>query len=266
MTLPGLAASLLAPPANSMPSFANSVHDPAAVAAMLGTSLQSNSLPFVPMTPFVTPPPPTSDSRQVSMQMPPIRRSSSTSTNPAVNTCKMCKREFATLELLAVHDCNQRASVSAKITKFMLSCDECAKRFSGNPRVLWFRNATLTPNELATFSCTICGASLQQDMLRAPSRTEEQLLAREPASNSFDCKICGVSFARGDRLLAHSRVHTGEKPFPCDLCSRSFSRKDRLKAHRETHMGTARHRCTICMRPFTQSYHLTKHMKVSFRM
>jgi uncharacterized Zn-finger protein len=77
----------------------------------------------------------------------------------------------------------------------------------------------------------------------------------------FECKLCNASFFRGDRLLAHSRMHTGEKPFQCDICPRSFSRKDRLKAHRRSHTGEVPHECSVCHKTFTQAAHLAKHFQ-----
>ena len=45
---------------------------------------------------------------------------------------------------------------------------------------------------------------------------------------AFACEICGQAFRTKQRLLAHNRHHTGEKPFKCDVEVRY---KQRMEAH-----------------------------------
>ncbi len=180
-------------------------------------------------------------------------------------SCKVCQLQLKDAESLALHQCGEAKQARPLDPKALLTCDDCSRRFSSNPRVFWFRNAGLPQAQLRETLCQICGISLLQESSRPPlTGADAVVMAPELLSRSFDCKICGVSFKRGDRLLAHSRMHTGEKPFVCDICDSSFSRKDRLKAHRLAHEGNLKFKCNICSKAFTQAYHLSKHKKVSF--
>eukprot|EP00042_Codosiga_hollandica_P018839 m.56555 g.56555 ORF g.56555 m.56555 type:complete len:310 (-) comp48953_c0_seq2:233-1162(-) len=173
--------------------------------------------------------------------------------------CKFCGTRFQSSELLAKHQCSRAGGK----TKLLLACDFCARRYSDNPRIVPFRSSRISADtEAQDLACSICGTPLRQEVGSA-AKVEAELKARttDGLTRLHDCKICGAHFNRSDRLLAHSRVHTGEKPFPCDLCNRSFSRKDRLKIHLESHNGESRFRCKICEKPFTQSHHLQKHME-----
>lgn len=57
-----------------------------------------------------------------------------------------------------------------------------------------------------------------------------------PSSTTFRCLWRGCSrdgqpLASRSSLVAHLRVHTGDKPFPCRHCERAFPRADSLSKH-----------------------------------
>ena len=50
--------------------------------------------------------------------------------------------------------------------------------------------------------------------------------------NTFDCGICGKSFATLATRKEHtSNVHEGQRPFSCEFCGQMFARKVTQKKH-----------------------------------
>lgn len=79
---------------------------------------------------------------------------------------------------------------------------------------------------------------------------------------SYKCEVCEKRFLRADRLLAHSSLHSNEKPFPCYLCNASFTRSDRLNHHIKFCItGKKQFQCEQCKKEFNQKHHLKKHIK-----
>lgn len=79
---------------------------------------------------------------------------------------------------------------------------------------------------------------------------------------SYKCEVCEKIFLRADRLLAHSSLHSNEKPFPCYLCNASFTRSDRLNRHIKFCItGKKRFQCEQCKKEFNEKHHLKKHIK-----
>ena len=54
----------------------------------------------------------------------------------------------------------------------------------------------------------------------------------------FQCLYCNKQFVQRSNMVAHVRIHTGEKPYVCAICNRGFAQKSNLKRHTKVHNAT----------------------------
>lgn len=77
----------------------------------------------------------------------------------------------------------------------------------------------------------------------------------------YICKFCGKAFAGMSNVVAHQRVHTGEKPFRCDICGKLFTEAGNLKKHQRVHTGEKPFACIRCGKRFAWICNLKTHQQ-----
>ncbi|XP_687655.4 uncharacterized protein si:ch211-89o9.6 [Danio rerio] len=97
------------------------------------------------------------------------------------------------------------------------------------------------------------GASLAGPQL--PKRMEKG------RRRSYVCKYCGKAFPGLSNVVAHQRVHTGERPFRCDICGKLFAEAGNLKKHQRVHTGEKPFTCPRCGKQFAWICNLKTHQQ-----
>ena len=83
---------------------------------------------------------------------------------------------------------------------------------------------------------------------------------RDEYSRIFQCCNCKKIMGNRQKLKAHHRTHTREKPFHCNLCEQIFSECTTLRKHLLTH-GPRKYECQYCNQKFVRKDYLNKHRK-----
>ncbi|XP_059410371.1 zinc finger and BTB domain-containing protein 49-like isoform X3 [Carassius carassius] len=78
---------------------------------------------------------------------------------------------------------------------------------------------------------------------------------------SYVCKFCGKAFSGLSNIVAHQRVHTGERPFKCDTCGKLFTEAGNLKKHQRVHTGEKPFVCPRCGKRFAWICNLKTHQQ-----
>ena len=102
----------------------------------------------------------------------------------------------------------------------------------------------------------------ENELKVTPEELIQASLAGQPkGEETFVCTICGYRFGNGATLLAHYRIHLGEKPYQCDICGRGYMMMTHLKTHPCIHNGAFK--CSKCEKIFKGYKELNKHLRTN---
>lgn len=77
----------------------------------------------------------------------------------------------------------------------------------------------------------------------------------------LQCPYCSYASERAERLLEHTRIHTGEKPHRCHLCPFASAYERYLEAHMRSHTGEKPYKCELCAYRCNYRSNLSHHQR-----
>ncbi|XP_059475296.1 GDNF-inducible zinc finger protein 1-like isoform X1 [Neocloeon triangulifer] len=197
---------------------------------------------------------------------------------PGPYSCEICKNSFDNKRLLNYHkkkthrdtlsffcdQCNARYKNRPSLQKHLVKkhekivdnfeCDECPETF--DKKILLTQHKERLHNLIKNYLCQVCGEGLSN-----PQSLKIHVARHVNKEKKFCCEHCDARFTRKDKLVFHTRTHTGEKPFECQVCSKKFIRKTKLDDHLRRHKGEKNHECDVCLKKFFGSQDLRAHQR-----
>eukprot|EP00188_Purpureofilum_apyrenoidigerum_P001918 Plantae.Rhodophyta-Purpureofilum_apyrenoidigerum.ctg211.p1 GENE.Plantae.Rhodophyta-Purpureofilum_apyrenoidigerum.ctg211~~Plantae.Rhodophyta-Purpureofilum_apyrenoidigerum.ctg211.p1 ORF type:complete len:271 (+),score=20.93 Plantae.Rhodophyta-Purpureofilum_apyrenoidigerum.ctg211:737-1549(+) len=124
------------------------------------------------------------------------------------------------------------------------------------------RTANASKKKSSSYNCDLCGSTFAEKFnLNKHVRTVHE------KKRPFSCHICPVTFKQKDHLKKHvMTVHERKRPFICEICGATFGWVSVLNKHvRSVHEKKRPFECTMCHYSFQQRGHLDKHVLTAHR-
>lgn len=141
--------------------------------------------------------------------------------------CSLCPGAFKTLHTLKMH-------MTSHSDIRCYTCDVCGMGFKRLNNV----RDHMKCHERKSNQCQICGNFFaRKRYLAIHEKTIHNFYADGivPEEKGFECEICGAKLKWKKNLLAHMRIHTGEKPYVCKICNKDFICHGSLRTHMAKH-------------------------------
>ncbi|XP_024117531.1 zinc finger protein 436 [Oryzias melastigma] len=148
--------------------------------------------------------------------------------------CDLCPKAYMRTNDLEHHKKVVHSDTTSKPQKpSSLLCHLCGKEFKCRSQLaVHFQTHSGERPHL----CDICGRkfSRQYQLRRHKVLVHTGLGNGEenvPPDAAYTCSVCGKRLKTEALLLAHTRIHSGDKPHRCNACPRSFQRVAFLRQH-----------------------------------